>query len=354
MADTTQNIKWALKRSCPMRHGENWADPDVTFRQLKEVNAYSWALKNDRVLNDVCITLESRGRKHQPPELYGFLISATFAQFGGTSAVENACQNCEANVQTRPVKNYQLAGCAGSFYVFPSDEQLEKIIQENHLEDEFKNSFLQTSPKWFGLWTESPLNETQLSCLHTILSQLSVPEKNEQDVERFIKAIETAIQQGLELHVSMNPRGHLDLGLYTVWSHCPRCRAAIYPPPENESAIVTCRVCQYEFEPEPTQSREFTLHELFGGQSLEKILDDDAYSHFLNRYLEKRGYSAEEIEEMFTPSDVDRVQELINAYDNEEIAKILNKEGRQTRRGAPYSAADIHNLCHRYSIKRKS
>src|SRR5262249_5925396 len=47
----------------------------------------------------------------------------------------------------------------------------------------------------------------------------------DKDIRHFLNALEAAIRWELPVHVSLAPLGHTDFGWYTVFPHCPRCKA---------------------------------------------------------------------------------------------------------------------------------
>jgi hypothetical protein len=354
MADTLQVVKWALERSCPMRYGDNWTDPKVVHEQLSDISRYDFAVTNDQVLGDVCVYVESI--KPKPPTFWGFLISHSLANFGGVQVIEINCHGCEANVQWNENNEQGLAGCYGHFYMYANNEQIQRAVKKAGLQPQFLEVFLPTNPLWYGFWADSPLTIAQCKTLLSLIPNLPVDESDKNSIDRFLAALETAVKHNLKLHVALAPPGHVDLGWRTVYHHCPRCKVWLEPS-KIASLCVYCQVCGFQFNPKDTSSswRE-DIEDLFG-KSLDEQLDKDHYEDFIWRYLEHRGYSQLEIEEILAPTpptDEERVRTLVDSYNNDEIAQILNQEGRKTRRGKPYTKADVHNLCRRYKIQRSS
>jgi len=177
MADTLQIVRWALERSCPMRQGKNWADPENTFMQLQDIWRYDWALARGTILNGICVFHEFAGRKHSPPEWFGFKQDETMVKFGGLEVINQNCHTCEANILLMENLQRKLAGCHGRFYIPPANEQIQEVVKAAGLESQLQNLFLPTNPIWFGLWASSPLTVDQCKVLSMLLPQIAMDER---------------------------------------------------------------------------------------------------------------------------------------------------------------------------------
>src|SRR5688572_16228094 len=101
MADTGRGVSWSLERSCPLRTGTDWAAPKAAHQQLGDVTAYSRAIRDNRVVDDVCVTAYTYGSDAADNTVMlpcsGFRVSLALTPFGGEAAVRAACGTCEAN-----------------------------------------------------------------------------------------------------------------------------------------------------------------------------------------------------------------------------------------------------------------
>src|SRR5215831_14011467 len=170
------------------------------------------------------------------------------------------CGSCPAN--TVPA---DLAGCCGTLYQWPNSErteaQIRNIIERLGIVEEVSTAFSATTPIWYGLWAVSPVPRPALPLLKTIISEMraedrrameaskKLDEEQLRDFALFVRAVELAEKHLLPLHVSLSPLGHTDFGFYTVFPHCPFCKAATHTPHwqrKYPAALYTCHVCGRE------------------------------------------------------------------------------------------------------------
>jgi hypothetical protein len=235
----------------------------------------------------------------------GFVISQRFATVGGLGGLKSMCGACRANT-ARP----HPAGCAGTMYLPPDSGDLQSAlcmaIKRLHLERDFGEVFPATNPLWYGLWVRSPLSGKTSEILGAVVADLAAqdsigePSRNALHTERicsdlraFVLATEISQRENLPLHVSMIPPGHVDLGFYTIFAHCPNCKAEAnlkrwqrrYP-----RELYTCRVCGRQYLPAATASREKMGG--FDRDSLRQLLGGARFTDFAKLYLMARGYTA--------------------------------------------------------------
>ena len=347
MADTRQRVWWSLERACSLRTGEGWQLPLVTLQALSTLQQCSAALNktNPAVVNGIWVTSNFVGRDAANNTVYipssGLKIDEIGQSHGGWETVRSTCAKCEANILAiqqlgQPTGTSKLdaqrpamvGGCFGSIEVmYPSssslDELLWKVIERYDLEDQLRDAFQLTDPLWFGFWMDSPLDRKQCRCLLDLLSK-ALPqlwEKPEDDpaaepvfadvsfafsgfnpaktygreYAAFFKALEVSLQANLPLHVHIPPPGHTDMGCYTIFAHCPRCKAAADVPrwQDVQSCEYTCSVCGHSFDPASTYSRETQDFDL-DAESLETQMGAD-YDAFALEYARVRGYSRKQM-----------------------------------------------------------
>jgi formylglycine-generating enzyme required for sulfatase activity len=309
MADTRRGISWSLERPCPLRGGEDWTLPSATHRQLGDISAYSNALQDGRVLDDICVTgrTYSSGRPEEMVLLpcSGFRVSLALARFGGEEAVRAACGECEANVA--PVEPPVLASCHGFLQARPDSEELETELREKvrlkGLEEEVTCFFPRTTPLWYGFWIQSPLRRPQCEVLLALLHGSDDPgDKSDDDLRHFLAALQAAVDLELPLHVEMAPPGHVDCGWSTVFPHCPRCKADApvarwQQSYSNES--IDCQVCGQRYSPGATHKSEPEDESAWEAQRLDNVLGAGEVEAFSRRFLAHQGYSAKQIDDIF-------------------------------------------------------
>jgi len=308
MANTVQGVNWALERACRLRGGEGWALPDVTRRQLADVSTYARAVPHGLVVDDVCVIgytfgSDSAGATVSLP-CSGFRVSLALAPFGGEAAVRAACSACEANVapDDRPV----LANCHGFLVAWPDSEELEAALQVairlRGLEERIARLFPRTTPLWYGLWIESPLRRPHCEVLLELLEGLAdLGGTQDNDPRHFLAALRAAVTWELPLHVAVPPPGHADLGWYTVFPHCPRCKAHAPLEQWQESypeEPIPCPVCGQRYSPAATQRSEQMDDALWEESDLKNVLGADNVQAFRRRFLRRQGHSPEQIEDV--------------------------------------------------------
>jgi hypothetical protein len=300
VADTLQTVVWALERPCSLRNGENWTDPEVTQNQLWRARSYAIGYQERRVFGDICITTTrfGNGIDLELP-VGGFAINNALAPSGGVSGIRAACDACEANVIHDDKRG--LVGCHGSVYVAPGSPELEagivEAIERTGAGAEMAKAFVETSPRWYGLWINSPISPQSARLLHQVLVAGGIASVA-RDGEAFVLGLHAAAEHRLPMHVNFHPPGHLDLGIYTVFPHCPRCKAeaelprwrGTYPREKRQ-----CRVCGHLFIPAETASSQPDKFMFPPGDELVAELGDDRWAAFAHSYLTAQGHSNEEI-----------------------------------------------------------
>jgi formylglycine-generating enzyme required for sulfatase activity len=307
MADTRQIVSWALERQCPYRSGDQWFLPDRTYTQLADLRTVATAEGDGRVVGGICVTSwtterDNAGKAHDIP-CSGFRVEGRLGPVGGLAAALATCRACEANARTE--LGIDVAGCFGHLDVWPGSEDLDRqlwgIIEQRNLEQRLRSAFPVTTPLWYGFWINSPLRRVQAEFLHELLGAACDPDDpQDKDIRHFLKALEAAVRWELPVHVTLAPLGHTDFGMYTVFPHCPRCKANApvgrwqesYPTEPHQ-----CRACGHTFIPDEHHSSE-RYDVDWDAHSLAKQLGEAGYGQFVRAFLLHRGCSPEQVEEV--------------------------------------------------------
>src|ERR1051325_11724857 len=236
MADTMPVVVWALEMHCGLRVGENASLPGKGAEALWVAQYISDALSGKegatRVAGDVFVwgTTQkiapgnAEGRRWREYPSKGCVISETFKDVeGGLDGIWKMCGGCVANITLG-----RLAGCKGiisqSAHSRDLDKRLFEIISRMELSGEIAMALPQTKPIWYGLWAISPIPQKSLPVLKTLMTELAALVSNRQrdQYNLFIQAIEVSLSRNLNLHVKLGPPGHTDFGILTTFPHCPR------------------------------------------------------------------------------------------------------------------------------------
>jgi Zn ribbon nucleic-acid-binding protein len=171
------------------------------------------------------------------------------------------------------------------------DEALWRVLRNHELEHAFFAIFPQTTPLWYGIWINSPLQKNHVELLQEVLGLAFADLQPSQDKDHFLAALKAAAQWNLPLHVSMFPPGHVDFGWHTVFPHCPRCKAetSLDRWQENYSKdTYNCKTCGHVFIPNDHHKCEPDDAD-FDADSLEVQMGTKEYWEFVREFLLYRG-----------------------------------------------------------------
>ena len=148
-------------------------------------------------------------------------------------------------------------------------------------------------------------------------------------MRHFLKALEAAVRWELPVHVSLAPLGHTDFGMYTVFPHCPRCKANAPVGRWKESYTKEpheCRVCGHTFIPDEHHSSERDDHD-WEADRLEKQMGEAGYGQFVRAFLLHRGCSPEQVEEVIDNKNNGPLLRRIRAVRQRRDATLAAAEG---------------------------
>lgn len=369
MADTGQGVCWSLERACALRTGEGWQLPGPTHSSLYTLQQCSNELSKTKpqIVNGIWITGNFVGRDSTGRTTYipssGIKIDEIGQSHGGWEAVRNCCANCEANIlawqnarqsalscKAESKSAGAVGGCFGTLSAFHPrsgslDELLWSVIERHQLEGQLRDAFQLTDPLWYGFWMNSPLDRKQCRGLLDLLGRAFDPAASHEDEHvAFLRALEVSLEYRLPLHVYVPPPGHTDMGYYTIFAHCPRCKAAADVPRWQavESSDYECKVCGNKFDPATTHSSEpFEFGSEAG--SLEAQMEEQ-YDAFALNYASVRGYSKER---MLEALDIHR-----DGPTKRRVASTRNRvEAIQRQFGGSFSLDEYANLPHELLIE---
>jgi rubredoxin len=367
VADTRQIVYWALEFTCPLRSGDAVSDPNRANAAIQRAHLaadhFHEMSSESGLLRDACVTscimesvpseLTHNDRKKQIPNSPGvprksagateyihfpsggFLISRELDSVGGVQGLISMCRYCPANASlTGP------AECAGILGQSPDSSELEKslrfTIDRLGLQRDVEDVVLPTNPLWFGFWAKSPLSDRVSDLIGIIFDDMIrqfLPRQSMDSLRlgAFARAAKIARDRHLPLHASMTPPGHTDFGHYTIFAHCPRCKAEAnierwqrrYPMETH-----ACHVCGWNYSPAATTSSESYDEE---EPSLRDILGE-RFPEFARSYLANRG------------STLENAQRIVKIADDREaeIAKKAAISEARSKRVEAYIQTVVH------------
>jgi hypothetical protein len=264
---TPEFLLWSLETRCPIRGLEDGTDPERTERQLRAARAVSDARREGRVCEGLAV---------DPPN--GFRIADAMALYGGEEAARRECGGCPANVRAR---DEQLAGCYGLVRLPDESAKVHAAI-EHGLDRAYgsvawENLCPVTSPRWYGLWIESPLYAKHLQVRYNVLAAAAIDEPIcREGIADLIVALNVAFNAGLRLHVRLYPPGRVEGTWWRLVPHCPRCKAPW------TAATQRCPICNYVGHPASDKKRRARgLRPYF---PLDRLLGAEQATEFLVRY----------------------------------------------------------------------
>lgn len=227
---TPPHVRWTLAHRCVLRARSR--SPESVFHQLRSLQELTWARLDGRIHEGIAWSSECEATSH----LRGFFTDEILAAYGGAGTVSAACQGCPANA----LEDRQgWAGCFGCLTANsgPADkgecwnalEQLSACQQEFNWLPLAEQGGLVTTPRWFGLWAQSPLPDAGRDLLDSLIArwqrQSSWPAPARRQWEHLAQALNLARRHDLAIMVSSVPAGYSDGVLWTVPAHCSACRA---------------------------------------------------------------------------------------------------------------------------------
>ncbi|MFT7638518.1 MAG: hypothetical protein ACI9G1_000242 [Pirellulaceae bacterium] len=271
--ETPPFLHWALEVSCSLRMGKHWSDPAQTERQLRSVRCYAEAKLENRVFEGVA--LQPVADDEDPAS--GFLTEEVHQAYGGQNELER-CHGCTANV-VEHLGQLSHAGC----YDLLTFDDLSPTGRE--LDEAFRavdaaamaELFPDTTPRWYGLWHESPLGTRQLNLLAKVFVELkhALPVQSLK-LNAFHSAITTALEHSVPLRIRPEPAGRIEGKQWTVLAHCSRCLATW------QREWKKCEVCQLPNRPIAERVRRAKGNRPYW--RLERFLGSENVPAFLQRW----------------------------------------------------------------------
>ncbi|MGD9647232.1 MAG: hypothetical protein AB7U73_16085 [Pirellulales bacterium] len=268
------------------------------------------------------------------------MISREFALVGGVEKLAAMCDSCPANATPQ-----RLAGCAGTIYRPPESQdtqsQLDGIVSRLELETAIAKVFPRVQPRWYSFWTSSPLSSRALELLRSIFEAMLAEDRLQlgatgqsaasarlNDLDTFVRALSTAQQQRLDLYVDMAPPGHTDFGYYTVFPHCPQCKAeaCIERWQRRYPAQHVCHACGTQYSPAETASSK---RDDYAAPDLRDVLGNTKFPSFAKAYLKEQGLddiAAAKIVFATERQEAERRRSIAEAHRREQLRQSYAKK----------------------------
>lgn len=227
LGDTPPFMTWSLRHDCRLKQHCDVADPQRVERALRTIRAASSARSEMRVVGEGQDAFAYQLGEDQ--ELRIFRLDEVSRVHGEFGSIEELCQQCPANLDSF------AAGCFGMLLQneFPDIPDVSRFESSSMADAQL--GMVPTNPGWFGLWTLPTWGKIQIEFLLNLLNQVEMPEN--ENLQRFVNALERAGDSAMQIDIQSFPSGHSDGYVWTLFEHCPDCRA------DMRTDASTCRVC---------------------------------------------------------------------------------------------------------------
>lgn len=283
IGSTPEFVRWAIAQSCPLREFENWQSPEQVERRLRPLRTYGEAVEEGREFEGICVSPSASASPGSLGDAKGFRSNEVLEAYGGRQFVGELCRGCPVNALRR-VQREPLAGCFGLFEfsgLVSFHDDLELAANETDLRRSLAAEFPMTTPRWYGLWIESPPRPAQLELLGRLFTGLGlVSDLYRERLGPFLTAVDIALETSAALHLTLVPRGDYTATQWTLVSHCKRCRA---PWPDGSRRCVACGLVG---RPEPSKRRKARGERPYW--RLAGFLGPANVEPFLQRYFDSR------------------------------------------------------------------
>lgn len=249
---TPEFVVWALALRCRLREIDGWEDPERTERHLRSVRLVSTLRQAGRCREGVCLEDGSARRfttHADSTEPLALREREALALFGGEQMVAEQCLGCPANAGAEDSTAW--AGCHGILETPPDADGWRQTVEAVLASQGRDWTHLpQTSPRWYGLWSQGVLTPNDCSAVAKTIALSSSRFSGEvPGAAHLVRACESAASSRLSLHVRLYPAGLLEGRWWTPAPYCPECRA---PQPTGSRG---CQVCGRQGGPPPAEKR---------------------------------------------------------------------------------------------------
>ncbi|MCH2183080.1 MAG: hypothetical protein MK108_13850 [Mariniblastus sp.] len=285
LGPTPSFVRWAIRIECPLRDTDEQDLPDRAFRELRGLRELSHGLRQDRVLDGICIHPKWN---RDVDSAKGFFSEEVCEVFGGANQVDSSCTNCPANVCQRVSTESTESGrqrpvWAGCYGWFPSRHG--KIDYPLLFQDAWRtcgshppiDGLLETDPYWYGLWQVGHWSGSTLQYLNRLIEQvrqqLAKSGEEDRNLIELAAAARECLQSDLTLVAELIPQGYSDGLHWSIEPHCPDCGKEMSPQQ------IHCAACGRQGRPHPKTRKKVLgerpyrlLKEMIGPEKTAEII----------------------------------------------------------------------------------
>lgn len=279
LGPTPPFLRWAIKRSCPLRDIEVDNLADQTFRQLRNLRELSNGYRQHRVLDEICVHPAPIGEVSQ---LRAFHADEVFDYFGDAQSLQATCRDCPANCGAAIETDW--AGCFGLLpvdlnFTFGHTPANDVLPQDSlaDLGDEILKQPLGFCKLWVNRWVDS---ET-LKTASTILNQAASQRPQHEALKQFADACGRCVTHSMPMFVEWVPAGFSDGVHWRLNRACERCRYHTDQPREKGTP---CAVCGNRHADD--SGRKAKVLGLRPYLLLERVIGKQPNEMFAQRYLQ--------------------------------------------------------------------
>lgn len=225
--ETPEFVRWAIEYECGPREQHRGDDLEAVFRQLRPLAALGDAHSEDR------LTPNLRAVARDGVIRYEFDAIDILNFYGSANLSEVPCLTCPAN---GPLDHFP--NCFGVISCGPATEAFFNALEAEL--DIATTLIPSTTPRWYGFWAESPMQDDRLHLSADLLrAALSRLEMKPTGAIALLKAMQTAHKLKLSLHHQLHPPGIVRDGRWEVPAHCGYC--GVLRAPRQRVCKICCR-----------------------------------------------------------------------------------------------------------------
>ncbi len=211
--ETPEFLRWAIDYQCGPREQHRGDDLELVLRQLRPLAAVGEAFANGNLVGEKAIAHSARG-------IYEFDFAEVLAYYGVVDPRGVACWSCPANGEATTFPK-----CIGIFSRSESSNDFMAALEAELESPNWKNALIPvTSPRWYGIWADSPLGGERLEITTAIfeaaLHKLTATSRPAADL---LHALQTACKLNASVHTQLLPAGAIRNRRWELPAHCGYC-----------------------------------------------------------------------------------------------------------------------------------
>lgn len=225
--ETPEFLRWAIEYRCPPREQYLGDDLEGLFRQLRPLAAVGETHGSENLDSEQAITSTDQDQ-------YEFDAAEVLAFYSVAGLKDVPCWNCPANGEAA-----RFPKCIGIFSRSEGSDEFVVALERELVAT--KPHIPRTTPKWYGIWADSPLRGERLQLTANIIEsathQLTAEFRPATDL---LLGLKTAGKLNASLHTQLLPSGLIRDGRWELPAHCGYCGGV------RAARQRICKICKHD------------------------------------------------------------------------------------------------------------